>query len=112
MAAKTFTKRRISSKDIFIADDDAREILDIIGPGEASWEKDGQTFTNKQAMLVLSGPKGGEFRLSLPSWAYDQLREDIIEGDGFSGGWKEGKFQYTLWNEDEADDDEYEEDED
>lgn len=73
--------RKYIARDTFIPEGDIREILDIV-----------QT-PNDHMALVVAGPKGGSFRLTLPDWFSAQYGQDICVGDGIAnGGWVDGKF--------------------
>lgn len=81
MATYQNATRKFISRDMFIPENDIREILDIVIPDEG------------KMYLVVAGPKGGSFRLYLPDWFAGQSGADICVGDGVAnGGWVNGKF--------------------
>ena len=91
----TYTTPKLSTNDIYVVE--PREIVDILGPGEYLLQN-GQP--SERYTLVLAGPKGGKFHLSLPDWWADIAVQDIVIGDGFSGGWRAEKFEGTIWSPD------------
>lgn len=101
-------KKKNTFTDVYIAEEDAREILDIVDGYDELDQETGE-IKHRKPTLVLAGPKGGKFHLSMPEWAFDRVQNmDIVPGDYFSGGWRNGKFvDAQFWVvDDEAEDDE------
>lgn len=97
-------KKKSSFNDIYIVEDDAREILEIVEAHEEVNQDTGEIVWRKPS-LKLRGPKGGEFNLSIPEWAMERIQNmDIVPGDYFSGGWVGGKFMDAQFYEPAEDD--------
>ena len=90
-----WTRKNINV-DIFVTEDDVREILDICPPQDVVAESG--EIVHRCAMFVIAGPKGGRLNLRLPDWYWDEISgvvasEELVPGDGLDkGGWLHGKF--------------------
>lgn len=86
MAATKTWERKALNQEVYIESDDVREIIDILEP---TVDSEGNPV---KAKLVVLGPKGGSLRISLPDWFWERNSSDIEVGNGFTGGWRDGKF--------------------